>query len=505
MDNKLISWYIEEPSLLFGGNQKALDPRAGIMTFGPYYFQGQDRSSPSEIRLGIIGDGETIALTKRWLEICKSPIESTKNNLYLFPSFPGFTKDASFRSEFIVSPSLIEQIGDKEIDAVIAIPDVNKRISKGIDLFIDKIKLMAAREPQPQVIICSLPQKINEYCGITFRTRGAKRPKLTDIEKKILYAKQMGQKFLSEYNVGGTQPQIEEKAYDFRRALKARSMEYDIPIQIVRYGTLTGTQGLEDETTRAWNFCLALYYKAGGFPWRLADFDPNTCYVGISFYKEVGTLDENIRTSVAQIFTSYGEGLVLRGENIHIDEKGDRNPHLDENSSSKLLIDSINLYESQVKRKPVRIVIHKTSRYSNTELSGFNNAAKELQVNNLTMVAFGDRGIRFFRDGKYPPLRGMLTKLPDKSLIFFTHGYSPYLKTYPGFRIPKPLEILEIHGSDDITVVAKEILSLTKMNWNSAKFSTMNPITIEFSREVGEILRELPSGGRIQQQYRFYM
>jgi hypothetical protein len=501
-NHKLLAWHIEEPYLLFGGNQRSVDPRSGIATFGPYYLPEQGQPSPSEIRLGVIGDGETIALTRHWLEMCRNPIESPKENLYLFPSFPGFQKDATFRCELLTSNSLIESISEHEINAIVDIPNVNIRIRKAVELFITKLRLIIAREPRPQVIVCALPQKIDEYCGISRRTRGAKRPKLTTVEKQILTYQEYGQQFLSDFGIG--QPvEIEERAYDLRRALKTRTMQYNTPIQILRYSTLMGRRGLEDEATRAWNFCLGLYYKAGGFPWRLADFNPNTCYVGISFYKEKDTLNQNLRTSVAQIFTTYGQGLVLKGGDAQIDEKFDRTPHLNEAGAYAILRQCIELYEQQVKRKPGRIVIHKTSRYSDKERKGFQLASRK--IGQLTLVAFGNRGIRFFRNGKYPPLRGTLTQLPDKSLIFYTHGYTPYLKTYPGPRIPRPLDILEIHGTDDIIIIAKEILSLTKMNWNSAKFSIALPITIAFAKEVGSILSELPLGGNIQQQYRFYM
>lgn len=500
--NKLQSWYIPEPFLLFGGNQRSVDPRSGILTFGPYYPPEHTKASPSEIRVGIIGDGETIALTKGWLSNCRLPIESVKENVYLFPSFPGFTKDSTFRCEFVISDSLVAAINEREIRSVIEIADVNKRISKAVELFVKRVEILREREPNPQVIICSLPREIDEYCGISERTRGAKRPKLTKSEQTILKLRQEGQKFLSDFGVG-TPPITEERNYDLRRALKARSMQYGIPIQIMRYRTLIGAEGLEDEATRAWNFCLGMYYKAGGFPWRLADFNPSTCYVGISFYREVGTLESNLRTAVAQIFTTSGEGLVLKGGQAEIDEKTDRSPHLDEEAAFEILYKSIELYKDQVKHEPARIVVHKTSRYTDAELRGFQRASEGIEQ--LTLVAFGTRLIRFFRDGKYPPLRGTLIKLPDDSLILYTHGYVPYLKTYPGHRIPQPLEILEIHGNDDITTVCKEILALTKMNWNSAKFATRMPITIAFAREVGKILSELPKNGVAQPQYRFYM
>jgi hypothetical protein len=279
-------------------------------------------------------------------------------------------------------------------------------------------------------------------------------------------------------------------------------MRHGIPIQIMRYKTLIGSGEVQDEATRAWNFCLAVYYKAGGFPWRLAEFDPNTCYVGIAFYREAGVPSPELRTSVAQVFTSYGDGLVLRGDQAEI-QKHDKNPHLSENASYALLSKCLQLYSNQTQTLPTRIVVHKTSRYSADELKGLKRATTSIPQR--TFVAFGQRAIRFFRIGKYPPLRGTTIQLPDKSLILYTHGYIPYLRTYPGARIPEPLEILEAWGGDDPTRVSKEVMALTKMNWNSAKFSTKQPITIAFAKEVGKILSELPPNGVIQQHYRFYM
>ncbi len=87
----------------------------------------------------------------------------------------------------------------------------------------------------------------------------------------------------------------------------------------------------------------------------------------------------------------------------------------------------------------------------------------------------------------------------------YTVGFVPYLETYPGPRIPSPLEILEAHGDDDVLQVAKEIMALTKLNWNSTKFFSREPITIKFSREVGKILSELPPDQPIQPHCRFYM
>src|SRR5690606_21860487 len=98
---------------------------------------------------------------------------------------------------------------------------------------------------------------------------------------------------------------------NLRRGLKAESMRCGIPTQLVWPRTLQLTEsggGVQDIATRAWNFVTALYHKAGGSPWRLAEVDPGVCYVGISFYREILEANPLLRTSMAQAFTAAGDG-----------------------------------------------------------------------------------------------------------------------------------------------------------------------------------------------------
>ena len=53
--------------------------------------------------------------------------------------------------------------------------------------------------------------------------------------------------------------------------------------------------------------------------------------------------------------------------------------------------------------------------------------------------------------------------------------------------------------------LASEILGLTKLNWNTASFSTYLPITIKFANEVSKILSELPPEKVTKDHYRFFM
>ncbi len=65
----------------------------------------------------------------------------------------------------------------------------------------------------------------------------------------------------------------------------------------------------------------------------------------------------------------------------------------------------------------------------------------------------------------------------------------PFLRCYPGFRIPQPIEITENWGSVSLTEAATDILKLTKLNWNTAAFNCREPITVAFARRVCDILK----------------
>jgi len=96
----------------------------------------------------------------------------------------------------------------------------------------------------------------------------------------------------------------------------------------------------------------------------------------------------------------------------------------------------------------------------------------------------------------------------DKNTNFlYTKGFIPELGTYPGVHVPAPFEIRKARGDSSYKEICKEILALTKLNYNTADFCSGLPITIGFSRNVGQVLKvfdendsQVPERG-----YRFYM
>ena len=163
----------------------------------------------------------------------------------------------------------------------------------------------------------------------------------------------------------------------------------------------------------------------------------------------------------------------------------------------------LELYEKHFDEKPNRVVIHKTSRYWPEELEGFQSALGE--VHSHDFLALERRGIRFFRLGKEPPVRGTVIQLGSRNYLIYTQGYVPFMRQYPGPRIPYPIEVVEHHGDSSADRVCSEILALTKLNWNSCKYSISDPITISFARRVSTIIKELPEDIEPATKYHQYM
>jgi hypothetical protein len=118
-----------------------------------------------------------------------------------------------------------------------------------------------------------------------------------------------------------------------------------------------------------------------------------------------------------------------------------------------------------------------------------------------------DVGVRIYPSGHdYPAIRG--TFFGDNSKWFlYTTGFIPSLGTYPGGTIPMPIAVQPYRMSTTPYQISKDILSLTKLDWNSADFCKRLPTTLSVSEKVGNILSEMrnrdvkdpPSG------YRYYM
>ncbi|MEK6898584.1 MAG: hypothetical protein AABW79_00625 [Nanoarchaeota archaeon] len=504
------SEFLNESNLVFGDFKEEKDPRLGLKYHGPYRYETESVSL-SKVSVGIIGDSNTIEKVKKILDLIKKPIENKESNKWLYPPYPGMSKDTKFNCSIDIAKNWQETVQQYEIEKIKNIIDVNERIGSAVELYLSKIKNIMADDNPPEVIICCLPKEIEEYCGISLRTRGAKIVKTSELGKKIDDLKKKSQMFLTEWGVTMKSPSQQiPKGYDFRNALKGKVMSISPtkPIQILRESTIDvilnydpAGKRKQDPSSFAWNFSTALFYKANGKPWRLAKLRDDTCYVGISFYRDKLTSNQDIQTSMAQVFTHDGQGLVLRGTEVYVDEET-KEPHLSEKQAEELLVQSIERYKNRAGRDPVRVVVHKSTLFTKAEKNGFSKAIGTAKRDYVTLSK--RKGIRFMRKGSYPVLRGTLINLDKGEHLLYTIGYIPRLRTYPGNSIPQPV-LINHDGDSEIKEICEEILGLTKLNWNTTAFCTEMPITLAFSKKVGEILSEADRNVPLQTHYMFYM
>jgi hypothetical protein len=98
-------------------------------------------------------------------------------------------------------------------------------------------------------------------------------------------------------------------------------MEARLPIQLVTEYLWEDRRDNEDPATRAWNLAVALFYEAGGIPWRADMRVDEACFVGVSFHHLRTQQQHVVYSSLAQAFSSDGEGCALRGEAVPYDEE----------------------------------------------------------------------------------------------------------------------------------------------------------------------------------------
>src|SRR5206468_624745 len=154
----------------------------------------------------------------------------------------------------------------------------------------------------------------------------------------------------------------------FRRQLKARVMELNLPIQIIRESTLLlrepeprDVRGLTSLSDRAWNLATAFYYKAGGKPWRLASARPGVSYVGLAFRRSEIEDDDRTACCAAQMFLDTGDGVVFRGEFGPWYSMANDEFHLSAGEATHLLGGVIDAYRQQGGPELTEIFLHSRS------------------------------------------------------------------------------------------------------------------------------------------------
>ena len=512
--------YLEEPSLVFGMEQRAEDPRDGLALFGA--LDARD-GLPSHV---VLGTTEGLRLWHGWWEAMNQPaacVSLTRQRPW--PPYPGF--EVAFGAPW-PEPAKTYILNEEELHNSAFLADRHERTYSVANLYLAEMENVSRLDEKPALAVCVIPDEIYQNC------RPLKSVSAPSDERKSAAERRQIQSVLDDRASGQTRMFEETDPYsvddpalekydlspDFRRQLKARMMQHELPVQIVKESTLRitddirqGRPGPNPLSDRLWNFGTGVFYKLGRKPWRLDSARDGVCYIGLAYKRASGS-----RTAccAAQLFLDSGDGLVFVGEfgPWYSEEKNEF--HLNKIAASELLKGALSTYAAQGGRPLSEIFLHARSGLNEDEFSGFREACPN-DVNLVGIRVRKDRlGPRLFRHdahpnisrrGMYPVLRGVFWRRTERHGLLFTSGFKERIAAYDGWEVPVPLSITLQHGEADLVTIARDVLALTKANYNACQLGESEPITVKYSDRVGEILlsnSELPKE-KWQHNFKYYI
>jgi hypothetical protein len=490
---------LDEPELEFRFGQRVQDPRDGLALFGPY---DADEAAPKTPTYIVLGPLEGVEAFTAWSQAFNRPAAHPNADKHrLWPPFPGF--DAAFCSPWAVQPAWTYDVPRGPLIQASQKKDPHQRCYAVVDQYLVGLELTRKLDTSISVAVCVVPDEVWLNCRPESRVANPSDSGISREEKK---RRKHGQGDLFEdYALGQY-----HMSPDFRRQLKARSMKFNIPLQLVRESTLRlsddrkpGQRRLTPFSDRMWNLATALYYKAGGKPWRLATARDGVCYIGIAFRRA----EEKGKTAccAAQMFLNSGDGVVFLGEYGPWYSPETEQFHLSKEAARGLLAGVLDTYRGLGGKELTEVFLHSYSAISDEEFAGYRSACPDGTRVVGVRVREDRFGPRLFRTGTMPVIRGTFWRICETAGFLFGAGFKPRLATYDGSEVPVPLRIDIQHGEASIDQVAWDIFGLTKLNYNACRLGDSEPVTVKFSNAVGEILISNPRVEERRPNFKFYI
>ncbi len=463
---------LREPQLLFDPERRESDvhPLRGLVRFGPF---STALLGPvlREIRVGaVVPSGDESVVGNLIGELARA--HRPRERMQYLPRFPGI------RAVFGV---------DVRFSAVLPLPP-------GVDA-----EVRSADRPH-----LALANRLGEAVSALAARR-------TEFDVLVLYLPTRWERGF----YGG--PGEDFDLHDF---LKAVTASQGIPSQV-----LLQSKAIEYpcRCSVAWRLGIALYVKSGGVPWKIADASPETAFVGLSYALRGNGEEPRFVTCCSQVFDADGAGLEFIAYEM---DRGDvafrgENPYLSRDQMRAVMARSLALYQQRHGgRVPRRVVVHKTTEFRPAEREGSFDAWGAVDRVDLIQIQQDTpwRSLKMVenpqthrgRADRWPVERGTMLHLGGQDVLLWTQGDAPsaaegghFFKE--GRGIPRPLLLRRFAGDGPADEFSRDVLALTKMNWNNDALYDLLPTTLEYASTLARVIRRMPQLAPRPYPFRLFM
>jgi hypothetical protein len=307
--------------------------------------------------------------------------------------------------------------------------------------------------------------------------------------------------------------------FDLHDRIKAEVAPLGLPVQFLwEHSALASKQWC----STAWRLSLAFFAKSGGIPWRITPTTrATTAYIGLHYAIRGGTRNEYV-TCCSQVFDSQGGGLEFIAYNLEPRDRGSRNnPHLSREEMRTVMGRTADLYRLRhAGAMPQRFVIHKEHAWRDDEIEGVYDAwGAAASVECISLQRSRWRGVELKAQGtaETGPVpqsmaikRGTIQQFDGFSGLLWTRGPAKVGVTGTWFSpdgksLPQPLTFTRHTGEGDFSLLAADILALTKLDWNNDSPYNPLPVTLGYAQKLAEVVSNVPRLDDNVYQHRLFL